>query len=410
MRLAIVFMLLLLAMVLTILYVPREITLVIGQWAVQTHSVVVLIAVAAVVITMYFLLGIFFFARFSPMLWRAWRKAKKQEKRASSLEEGIRLLVQGDWRKAEKMLSAGAKLSDKPGVYHLGAAQAMHYMGESEASAKLLDKAAQGDAMRASSTLTRARLLESVGDRKTAIAVLQPQVREAARGHESRNYLLQLLCAEGDWAQVLQLIDSCNLGAEHKDSIRRRAWVAVLREAGAIEGNNGLDNFWKRMPRRLRRDDGMLAEYVSACLQLGAGARCEPILRSRLKRKNLPLPRELVMLYGRLPVSNVNKALAFIESLLQRHPENASLLCVAGLFCLRSDDKQCARGYFEASLHLEPRNEIYKVMAFLHEQQGDHEKALTNYRAAISMSEDQGDILDEQILSLLSRGGTDTTS
>lgn len=402
MRFAWLLLLVAVATAAAILFLPREITLVAGQWVVRVHSVLALALLLLLLGVLYLLFGMYYFARYAPLLWRLWRRGKRQGKRAGALEEGLRLLMQNDWRKASKVLAAGAELSDAPGVYYLGAAQAEHYLGRGDASSRLLEKAMQSDpAMAMSSMLTRARLLESVGDRRGAIAALQPQALASAKGHETRNYMLQMLCAEGEWQQVLQQLDGSGLDKEQKESIRRRAWTHLLRQARTTgDGSGSVQDIWARMPRRLRRDDGMLAEYVSACLRLGAGAGCERLLKSRLRKKGLPLPRELVMLYGRLPTSNAEKSLSFVESLLQRQPTHPALLCVAGILCMRTGQRQRGISYFEASQHMEPDPGVHQVMAVLYEQQGDKDKALQSYEAAAKALPSEP--INQEMLSLVS--------
>ena len=213
--------------------------------------------------------------------------------------------------------------------------------------------------------------------------------------------MLQILCAEGEWQQVLRLVDSSSMGNEQKESIRKRAWTHLLRQAKTTgDGSGSVQDIWSRLPRRLRRDDSMLAEYVNACLRLGAGAGCERLLKTRLKKKGLPLARELVMLYGRLPTSNAAKSLSFVESLLQRQPTNAALLCVAGILCMRTGQRQRGISYFEASQHVETDPGIHQVMALLYEQQGDKDKALRSYDAAAKAL--PGGPINQEMLSLIS--------
>lgn len=408
MRLAWVVFLAVAVLVTTLLYLPEQVTLVLGDWVVRTHTIVAITATIVVLVVLYVLFGMLHLMRSTPTMWRLWRKAKLQEKRARCLEKGVSLLIQGDWRKAKQVLDAGAKLSDKPGVYYLGAAQALHYLGEEGESAKLLDQASQsGTEMTISAALTRARLLESSGDRGRAIEVLQQLPK--GKGHESKNYLLQLLCAERRWRQVLQLVGKSNLDKVQIEAMSKKAWAGLLRQAAASGVRDSANETWMQMPRRLRRDDDMLSAYVRASLRLGLTIKCEPLLKKRLKKKDQPLPHELVMLYGRL-ASNIKGQLAFIESLLQRHPTNAALLCVAGVLCLRDGQQQRGRSYLEASMQMEPRQEIHRAIALLCEQQGDIECALQNYRAAMSIESGPSKaIVDQQVVSLLQQEDREET-
>ena len=407
MRLAWVLFLAVAALVATVLYLPEEISLGVGDWVVRMHSVVALAVAIALFGVLYVLFGIIYFMRSAPAMLRLWRKAKLQEKRARSLEKGIGLLIQGDWRKAKRALDAGAKLSDRPGVYYLGAAQASHYLGEQSESARLLDQASRsGTEMTISSAMTKARLLESSGDRANAIAILQQL--PTAKGHESKNHLLQLLCTEGRWRQVLQLVDKSSLDKERMEAMRKKAWIGLLQQTADTGTRDSAHEAWMQMPRRLRRDDDLLSEYVKASLRLGAAAKCEPLLKKRLKKKDQPLSHDLVMLYGRLPASDMAKQLVFIESLLQRHPTNAALLCVAGVLCLRDGHQQRGRSYLEASLQMEPRQEVHRAIALLCEQQGDTERALQNYRAAVAIeSGSNSTVIDTEIVSLLQQANPD---
>ena len=149
-----------------------------NNYTVETNIWVYIGLTLLAMIAMYALL------RFSLLLlgsdWRfnEWRRQRRNQRARRQTTRGLLSLAQGQWRRAERLLTLSADDSDTPLINYLAAARAAYEQGKMEAADEWLKAASQSTkGAELAVGLTQAELLNSRGQKEQALAVLH------ANGH-----------------------------------------------------------------------------------------------------------------------------------------------------------------------------------------------------------------------------------
>ncbi len=308
------------------------------------------------------------------------QRRSQQEKRL--LNEGMRCLLTGDWKRAERLLSKGAQLCDRPLLYHLGAAEAA-YRQDPKRCRKHMDAAMHSEPEAELSTaILRSRMYQSEGEIGKAIECLQPLPRRYPKNRLLDERLLELKLEQRDWEGVLEQLERLRLPAQKSYELKAQAFEHLLFTANPSQKPDDVERIWQRVPAKLKRDARTIKSYTISCLRGSLGSSCEPMLKKALKRRYDP---ELALLYGMVPSRKPAQQLRFMEQMLEKQPQEPMLLLAAGLLSARMQLWGKARSYLESSQKLAPRAETCRAIATLLERQGNHAEAARNYRKGLEL-------------------------
>lgn len=146
----------------------------------------------------------------------------------------------------------------------------------------------------------------------------------------------------------------------------------LLRQAGDGQDAPALEDAWRRIPNKLKKENALIGAYVTERLRLGDSNGCEVMLRRALKRQWDP---ELVRLFGLVEGRSLRRQLEFAEKRLTRSPGDPALLLALGRMCKRSRLWGKARSYLEQSIQAGPDPAACRELAVLLDQQGEHDAA-----------------------------------
>ncbi|MDZ7735123.1 MAG: heme biosynthesis HemY N-terminal domain-containing protein [Gammaproteobacteria bacterium] len=320
------------------------------------------------------------------MRWRADRERLRGE---GYMRRGLLALIEGDWKRAEKLLQKGAGNSRAPLINYLAAARAAQEQGELERRDNYLRLAHQqspnADIIIG---IAQAELQMNQQQTEQALATLKHLYdRKPDQGH-IQQMLVQTYSQVGDWESVLQLLPQLARAKLMPESERRelevRAYIGLLaaRRQRAATGNR-LDAVWRDTPRKLRNEPRLLVAYVTECLRVGVTDGCEPLLKHVLKKTWSP---ELMDLYGQVEGADPIKQLDFAEKFLDEHPRDAALLLTAGRLSLRCGLWGKAKAYLKQSIDARPAAETYRELADLLRQQGEHSEASRYYQQGLILA------------------------
>ena len=158
--------------------------------------------------------------------------------------------------------------------------------------------------------------------------------------------------------------------------------AGLLRQAGRGQDGPALEDAWRRVPNRLKKESALLGAYVTGRLRLGDSSGCEAMLRRALKKQWDP---ELARLFGLVEGRNLKRQLAFAENSLSRFPRDAALLLTLGRLCKKLQLWGRARSYLEQSNEAQPNPEACQELATLLEQQGDPAAAARYYQEGLNI-------------------------
>jgi len=367
---------------------PGHMVLRLPGWRIETSLSFFLVALFVTIIALVLLL------RLVTGLWRLpgrvvrWRANRKRLRGEGYMRRGLLALIEGDWKRAEKLLQKGAGNSRAPLINYLAAARAAQEQGELERRDNYLRQAHQqspnADVIIG---IAQAELQMNQQQTEQALATLKHLYdRKPDQGH-IQQMLVQTYSQVGDWESVLQLLPQLARAKLMPESERRelelRAYIGLLQRAGSRRHRESLDAVWRDTPRKLRNEPRLLAAYVTECLRVGVTDGCEPLLKHALKKTWSP---ELMDLYGQVEGADPIKQLEFAEKFLDEHPRDAALLLTAGRLSLRCGLWGKAKAYLKQSIDARPVAETYRELADLLRQQGEHSEASRYYQQGLILA------------------------
>lgn len=367
---------------------PGHMVLRVAGWRIETSFSFFVIAFIVGVALLFLLL------RVLAGLWRLpgrllfWRRERRRLRSENQLRQGLLALIEGDWPRAEKLLQKGAPDSRAPLINYLGAARAAQEQGALERRDRYLQLAHEhspnADIVVG---IAQAQLQMNQHQTEQALATLKHlSDRRPEQGHV-KQLLVQTYSEVGDWESVLQLLPQlARKKLMSKEALREleiKAYIGMLKRAGAARQRDALDAVWRDIPRNLRAEARLLEVYVDQCLHVGKTDGCEELLRRALKKQWSP---NLMNYYGQIEAPEPDKQLRFAEGFLEDYPHEPALLLAAGRLSIRNGLWGKARSYLEHSIEIRPIPEAYRELADLLRQQGEHAAASRYYQQGLILA------------------------
>jgi len=357
-----------------------------GGWQIETSllfAVGVLLVALWVAITVWKLIvaGVLL-----PSSLRNRLAARRERKARNSLYDGLLLLMEGRWSRAETELARLADRHEAPGLNYLLAARAAQFQGHVSDRDRYLEMASsKRGASELAVLLTQAQMQIQQGQSAEAMASLA-RLYQMEPTHPQ---VLQLYSAQaasvGDYKQLRALVPALykhgDMPTENIDRLAVDAWndeLANHQQKDAI----ALSTAWKRVPKRLRSQPGMVERYAKLLKRAGADDQAADVIRDALKHE---WSASLVLLFGDLQCNDRTAQLATVEGWLKQYGEEPELLLVAGRLCLRNRLWGRARSYFEASQKNQSRPDALLELGRLFEEINEKEEARSAYRQGLEL-------------------------
>lgn len=313
-------------------------------------------------------------------------RARRSRKARADLLKGLIEIAEGEWIKGERRLVRRAGNSDMPLINYLAAARAAQLQDADGRRDRYLKLAYESTPeATAAVLLTQAELQLEHGQFEIALATLK-RVQDINPGNA---YSIKLLArtneALGDWRGVEQLLPRLRKSDVMRErdmtSLETRAILVSIDKAQAA-GETALQNNWKNIPRRLRKELPILLAQARALMNVNAHDDAESILRDSIRND---WHDEAVRLYGEIRSKHPEKLLGRVENWLKDHADNPALLAAAGSLCARARLWGKARGYLERSAMLDPRSDTFQKLGDLLKELGQPEAAMRAYQQGLAL-------------------------
>ncbi|TAJ91644.1 MAG: hypothetical protein EPO31_15775 [Gammaproteobacteria bacterium] len=317
-----------------------------------------------------------------PRDYRRWRNHKQHLRAEKLLHQGCLDLLEGNWIGAERNFSKGAAGSRLPLLNYLFAARAAQHQQALTRRDKYLDLAREhGEGHPLALGLTQAELQLQRDQHEQAHALLRVLHGQSKKTGKVKLMLLETSLRIGDWRQAIDLLDDLAraraLTQEQVADYRIQAYTGLL---ARTNDRGELDNLWKEIPKKLRRETRLIGAWCQEALRHDDHAGSESLLRQTLKKH---YDGNLIRLYGLTQGPHIARQLAFAEGLLKDRADDPELLLALGRLCLQNKLWGKARSYLQECVARRPEPEIYRELARLHETEGDARAAAECYRAGL---------------------------
>ncbi len=311
------------------------------------------------------------------------REARRGEKAHDTLIEALQDYFAGRYGRAENAANRAMELGAPVNVGAVIAARAAHELRAPERRDAYLARLAVDPAKPdAAKVVSEARILLDERRPEEALAALAalPKKHTAALRLE-----LRARQRAGLWEFVPALIDQLEKRGVFSEALadaeRRHAYSQwIERKAGDADA---LNEVWRRVPERYRRDTAVVAAAAAAFHALGLCSEAQAIIERSL---DVEWDSGLVNLYGECGAPETVRQIERAERWLKDHREDGSLLLALGRLCAQQQLWGKAQSYLEASLSIEPTYSAHLELARLHDRIERADDARRHYRASLELA------------------------
>lgn len=311
------------------------------------------------------------------------RETRRGEKAHDTLIEALQDYFAGRYGRAENAANRAMELGAPVNVGAVIAARAAHELRAPERRDAYLARLAVDPAKPdAAKVVSEARILLDERRPEEALAALAalPKKHTAALRLE-----LRARQRAGLWEFVPALIDQLEkrsvFSEERADAERRHAYSQWIERKAADA--DLLNEVWRRVPERYRKDTAVAAAAASAFHALGLCGEAQAIIERSL---DVEWDSGLVNLYGECGASETVRQIERAERWLKDHREDGSLLLALGRLCAQQRLWGKAQSYLEASLSIEPTYSAHLELARLHDRIERADDARRHYRASLELA------------------------
>ena len=298
------------------------------------------------------------------------------------MQSGFQALVEGRWKKAERLLAAAAGAPQWRVMASLGAAQAAAEQGEDDRVHAYLEYAQKEKRGRLAAGLLSASIALQkgyAGEARNELKVLRDL---APRNPRLTRLLADALERMEDWEELVKLLPALSQSVQDAKALRRRerrawhGWMKQRAESLASQSSkerlDGVRAVWKKMPGELQQDASLCTQYAGYLAQLGDGEAALSLVRKAVERQwDDRMASTLESIDNVAP----ERLLAQIDHWLEERPGNSVLLLTAGRVALKAQLWGKARTCFDAAGHAGNATALAEL-ARLSAALGDNQKAL----------------------------------
>lgn len=318
---------------------------------------------------------------------RAWRRGR-QMRADRQLENGLLALTEGDWQRAEKELGKSLAYRGST-VGYLAAARAAQGQAEVSRRDRWLKLADSRFGRRHFITgLARARLLTGEGRSEEAVPVLEDLHLQKPRHAGVLRLLLQAYQDLDRWRDLRLLTPALRragiIDRERTDELTR---LAASRELQASPDVDALQQAWRGLSRKQRKERDLVMTYARRASELGRPALGGPELKRVLDKE---LDHEALDLYAEAGDAERAGRIADCESWLRKAPDHPALHRALGLMYLGDRQYENARVSLEQAVQSQPDGEAYAALGRIQDRSGQTEAAMQCYRNALRLKQGRG--------------------
>jgi len=312
----------------------------------------------------------------------------RERKTRRLLTDGLLEIAEGNWSRAERLLTRGVRNNEAPLLNYLSAARAAQLQGAYERRDNWLRMAYEQDPESATAVLlTQAELQMEHGQFEEARATIARLLDRHPDHAQGLCMLGRLHAARNDWQGLREILPRLGkyklLPRDELDRLALQAYRQALATLAAEPDAAALEDTWGAVPRHLRDDPQLVSAWTRALQACGRTEQAESIIRKTLKKRWDP---ELVLQYGRLDYADRVRQLSRAEAWLGERSDDPVLLLTVARLSMRNELWGKARSYLETSLSIRPSAEAYQVYGGLLEKLGESRDASEAFRAGLALS------------------------
>lgn len=307
--------------------------------------------------------------------WVGWSGEYRRKRSQRTLGKGLIALAEGDFTRAEKLLSRGADDETTSAVRYLGAAEAAQALNASERRDTYLSLAR--DAMPSAEV--------AVGTKRAEMQLDNDQSEQArvtldylAEHHADNKQVLSLqqrvYTETNDTRALLGLLPALRrhrvYSPEHLSQLESEVAIALL--SPPVASVDELHDIWQHLPKTTRGRPVCVALYAKQLATFGHHEDAELVVRKILGREWHP---ELIRQYGDVSVPKALQQMQRAEVWQVTRMDDLDLLLTLAKLSINADQWDKARKHLDRLIVLAPSPIAYRLLSEVHEHANESDEA-----------------------------------
>ncbi|AIR05236.1 protoheme IX biogenesis protein [Cedecea neteri] len=296
---------------------------------------------------------------------RGWFLGRKRSRARKQTKAALLKLAEGDYQQVEKLMSKNADHAEQPVVNYLLAAEAAQQRGDEIRANQHLERAAElADNDQLPVEITRVRLQLARNENHAARHGIDKLLEVAPRHPEVLRLAEQAYLRTGAWSSLLDILpamEKVQIGDEaHREVLQQQAWIGLMDQAMADQGNDGLKAWWRNQSRKTRHQTTLqvaMAEHLIECDDHDAA---QEIIIDGLKRQ---YDDRLVLLMPRLKSGNPEQLEKVLRQQIKTQGDRPLLQSTLGQLLMKHGEWQQASDAFREAIKQRPDAYDYAWLA-----------------------------------------------
>jgi len=326
-------------------------------------------------------------------LWfrlKNWLNIRRKQQSYSKTQRGLASLIEGRYKKSERLLIAGVNQSIDPLINYLSAARAAEAQGAIDRRDQYIQKAyAVAPKANLAIGLTQAELQIDNHQLEQAVATLTHLLQLAPSHARVLQLLEKVYVRLGDWKNLQILLPRLRkakiITEKEFETFEKNIYCEIF-HAASDKRLSDVRLIWNDVPRYLKKQPDVVYAYVAQLFKHApvtgseTTKEIEALIRKTLKTHWHP---ELVRIYGKLNVTDANHRMVIVNTWLAKYGQHSELLFILGNDCVRLQLWGKAKDYFTRSLAQGGNAETSLAYGRLLESLGESGEAMEKYREGL---------------------------
>ena len=322
--------------------------------------------------------------------WVGWTGEYRAKRSKRALSNGLVALAEGNFVRAEQLLSRGADDDLAPAVHYLGAAEAAQAQNAVDRRDNYLSLAREA--------LPSAEV--AIGIKRAEMQLANQQIEQsratldylADRYPDNKQVLAlqqQVYVEAGDIRALLSLLPALRrhrvFDTQRLQEFEQETALAML--ATSFSSLDEVNDIWGLLGKSARSLPQPLALYSQQLISFGHHEEAEKLLRKSINRHWHP---NTVAEYGNVRIPNAALQLDRAEGWLRSRSDDTDLLLTLAKLAVAAEHWDAAQKYLEQSVSLAPSPIAYQLLVQVHEHAQDDETARKYQKEGLRLAANPG--------------------
>lgn len=323
-----------------------------------------------------------------PRILAAEAEARRHKRARDDLHAGLLQMASGHVSESEDLFSRSARDSEAPTAHYLLAARAASLQNDTKRRDAWLSLAreAAGDQLEPV-LITQAEMLLARKQVEAARAALTELERVGGLGPRGLLLLARVHRQRGDHdalrALEPKLRSARGIPPDAINEVMDQLYLDMLRAATDANDPARVEAIWDEATKQATRRPDVVVAYARALARFGRAPDATKVLAKLLEET---WSESAVLAYGEFDGGDPLEQLRVAEGWLRSRRDDPALLTACARLSTRAELYGKAIGYLEASVGIKPRADTLQLLADLHEQLGDTDRAAAARRRGLELA------------------------